>query len=65
MNDTQEREKLFREFFGGDDGDFVTRFESFQALMVQSLKFLTRNYPIVQAGIPLKVFRPGSRRRSA
>lgn len=35
MNDTQEREKQFREFFGGDDGDFVTRFESFQALMVQ------------------------------
>lgn len=35
MSDTQEREKLFKEFFGGDDGDFVTRFESFQALMVQ------------------------------
>ena len=35
MSDTQEREKLFKEFFGGDDGDFVTRFELFQALMVQ------------------------------
>lgn len=35
MSDTQEREKLFKEFFGGDDGDFVTRFEAFQALMVQ------------------------------
>ncbi len=35
MSDTQEREKLFREFFGGDDGDVVSRFESFQALMVQ------------------------------
>lgn len=35
MNDTQEKEKLFREFFGGEDKDVVSRFEAFQALMVQ------------------------------
>lgn len=34
MSDTQEREKLFRDFFGGS-GDVMERFDAFQALMVQ------------------------------
>ncbi len=35
MDSTQDKEILFREFFGGNDQNFVAKFEEFRALMVR------------------------------